>query len=242
MKKRIICTAVAVALAVGILWGIGPGREEEAAVFSAARHRSAVLVIDAGHGGEDGGAVSLTGAAESGINLAIARKLDLMMGLFGTAPVMLRSEDISLHDEGLQSIKEKKSSDLRNRVEAVEAVENAVLISIHQNTFPDAQYHGAQVFYADESSSQPLAQLMQDNLRNYLDPDNKRLPMKIPESVYLMNHITCPAVLVECGFLSNPAEEQLLRSGDYQTKLAAVLAASWMQYQENPERTGEDPI
>ena len=241
MKKRVLCAAVAAALAVGLLWGVRPA-PERAAAFSAARFGGAVPVIDAGHGGEDGGAVSPSGAAESGINLSIARKLDQILGLFGAAPVMLRSEDLSLHDEGLQSLREKKSSDLRNRVEAVEAVENAVLISIHQNTFPDPQYRGAQVFYADEASGLPLARRMQDNLRGALDPDNGRRPMKIPGSVYLMNHVTCPAVLVECGFLSNPEEEQLLKSGEYQKKLAAVLAASWIQHQESPERTGEEPV
>ena len=101
---------------------------------------------------------------------------------------------------------------------------DAVLLSVHQNTFTDEEYHGAQVFYAPTEGSQALAETMQEALRAALDPENSRQAKPIPDSVYLMNHVSCPAVLVECGFLSNPEEEALLRSADYQIRLAAVLA------------------
>ena len=152
------------------------------------------------------------------------------MGLYGVSPMMLRTEDVALYDAGTQGIKEKKASDLRNRVKRVEAVENATLISIHQNTFPESKYHGAQVFYANEALSLPLAQLLQDNLRSALDPSNSRVPMKIPDSVYLMNHITCRAVLVECGFLSNPEERDKLKTEVYQHQMACAIMAGIMQY------------
>ena len=183
-----------------------------------------VLVLDAGHGGEDGGAVSLTGVAESGINLAITLRVDQLLGFCGAPPVVLREEDVSLHDQGADTLREKKASDLRNRVQAVEQVGDAVLLSVHQNTFTDKKYHGAQVFYAPTEGSQALAETMQEALRAALDPENGRQAKTIPDSVYLMNHVSCPAVLVECGFLSNPEEEALLRSADYQIRLAAVLA------------------
>lgn len=183
-----------------------------------------VLVLDAGHGGEDGGAVSLTGVAESGINLAITLRVDQLLGFCGAPPVVLREEDVSLHDQGADTLREKKASDLRNRVQAVEQVGDAVLLSVHQNTFTDKKYHGAQVFYAPTEGSQALAEAMQEALRAALDPENGRQAKPIPDSVYLMNHVSCPAVLVECGFLSNPEEEALLRSADYQIRLAAVLA------------------
>lgn len=183
-----------------------------------------VLVLDAGHGGEDGGAVSLTGVAESGINLAITLRVDQLLGFCGAPPVVLREEDVSLHDQGADTLREKKASDLRNRVQAVEQVGDAVLLSVHQNTFTDKKYHGAQVFYAPTEGSQALAETMQEALRAALDPENGRQAKPIPDSVYLMNHVSCPAVLVECGFLSNPEEEALLRSADYQIRLAAVLA------------------
>ncbi|UQT47619.1 N-acetylmuramoyl-L-alanine amidase [Flavonifractor plautii] len=163
---------------------------------------------------------------ESGINLAIVQKLDQLLGLYGEAPLLLRSEDISLHDDSAQTLREKKVSDLHNRVARIEETEHAVLLSVHQNTFPDGKYHGAQVFYSNGELSQPLAQLTQETLRAALDPGNTREAKPIPDSVYLMNHITCPAILVECGFLSNAEEDLLLQSGAYQTKLASALAAS----------------
>ena len=193
-------------------------------VFRPAAEEGPVLVLDAGHGGEDGGAVSLTGAAESGINLAITLRVDQLLGFCGAPPVVLREEDVSLHDQGADTLREKKASDLRNRVQAVEQVGDAVLLSVHQNTFTDKKYHGAQVFYAPTEGSQALAETMQEALRAALDPENGRQAKPISDSVYLMNHVSCPAVLVECGFLSNPEEEALLRSADYQIRLAAVLA------------------
>ena len=193
-------------------------------VFRPAAEEGPVLVLDAGHGGEDGGAVSLTGVAESGINLAITLRVDQLLGFCGAPPVVLREEDVSLHDQGADTLREKKASDLRNRVQAVEQVGDAVLLSVHQNTFTDKKYHGAQAFYAPTEGSQALAEAMQEALRSALDPENGRQAKPIPASVYLMGHVSCPAVLVECGFLSNPEEEALLRSADYQTRLAAVLA------------------
>ena len=189
------------------------------------------LILDAGHGGEDGGAVSLSGVPESTVNLAVTRRLDLLLGLFGVPGVMLRQEDVSLHSDSANTLREKKVSDLKNRVAAIESEPNAWLISIHQNTFSDRRYHGAQVFFAPTDGSQALAEAMQETLRTTLDPENQRVCKPIPDTIYLMNHISCPAILVECGFLSNPEEERLLTSPGYQTKLAAALAGGWLAYQ-----------
>ncbi len=236
MKKQIVLTILGGILAWNILMTLDS--EGEVAVFSPVRHSDEILIIDAGHGGEDGGAVSLTGKSESNINLAIALKLDQIMGLYGIEPVLLREEDISLHDDSAQTIREKKVSDLHNRVAMVEGVEGATLISIHQNSFQLEKYHGAQVFYANGEVTLPLAQLTQETLAEVLDPENNRVPAEISDSVYLMNNITCPAILVECGFLSNVAEEQLLLTPEYQTKIAAALGASWLQYQASEDTTG----
>lgn len=191
---------------------------------------SETVVIDAGHGGEDGGAVSISGAIESQLNLSIAQRLDLIFGLYGVNSILLRNSDISLHSSDAQTIREKKVSDLRNRVNIIESFQDPVVISIHQNTFTDSKYHGAQVFYANGDLSLPFAQITQDVLRKSLDPENMRKPTAVPNSVYLMNHITCKAILVECGFLSNPKEDILLQSPEYQTKLAASLAGAYIQY------------
>lgn len=194
-----------------------------------------VLIIDPGHGGEDGGAVSLTGALESHINLAVSKRLDGILGLYGVQSVLLREEDISLHDDTAQTLRQKKVSDLHNRVAMISAQPNAVLLSIHQNSYPDGRYSGAQVFFAPTQHSRELAQIMQEALR-ILDSTNNRLEKQIPDTIYLMNHISCPGILVECGFLTNPKEEQLLRSKSYQTKLATALASGYLQSAIQGER------
>lgn len=200
----------------------------ETAMEPSAVSQTRPLVLDAGHGGEDGGAVSLTGVAESQINLAIVLKLRDVLGLYGVDPVLLREEDISLHDTGAETLREKKRSDLKNRVAAVEAVENGALLSIHQNTYPSEKYRGTHVFYAPTEGSRELAEHFQNSIKTALQPDNGRAAKQIPDNVYIMNHITCPAVLIECGFLTNPEEEALLRSENYQRKLVTVIAAGWL--------------
>ncbi|MEM5780689.1 MAG: N-acetylmuramoyl-L-alanine amidase [Lawsonibacter sp.] len=186
------------------------------------------LILDAGHGGEDGGAVSITGVPESQMNLAIVLKMDDILAFYGTSPILLRTEDVSLHDSTAVTLREKKVSDLKNRVAAIQAAGDATLISIHQNSYPDGRYHGAQVFYAPTDGSMELAQHIQNAFKASLQPDNNRERKLIPDTVYLMNHITCRAVLVECGFLTNPEEEVRIRDDGYQRKLAALLSSAWL--------------
>lgn len=183
------------------------------------------IIIDAGHGGEDGGAVSCTGVMESQLNLQIAQRLDGLLNLLGYRTNMLRNKDIALYSPDVSSYSEKKVSDLKNRVRMINTVSDAVLISIHQNNFTQSQYRGAQVFYATTDESQVFAEMTQNNLRQALDPVNKR-EIKTANGIYIMEHITCPGILVECGFLSNPDEEALLRDETYQKKIAVVLATS----------------
>ena len=203
-------------------------RLAEPAMEPSSVQQTAPLILDAGHGGEDGGAVSLTGTPESQINLAIVLKLRDIMGLYGVDPTLLREEDISLHDSGADTLREKKRSDLKNRVAAIEEVEDVTLISIHQNTYPGSRYHGAHIFYAPTEGSKALAEHFQNSIKTALQPDNERAVKRIPDTVYIMNHVTCPAVLIECGFLTNPEEEALLRDEDYQRKLSAIIAAAWL--------------
>lgn len=183
-----------------------------------------VWVVDPGHGGEDGGAVSITGEPESRLNLAVAQRLDALLGFYGENCYLMRQEDISLHDPEAETLREKKVSDLHNRVKIVQSFEEAVLVSIHQNMFSQSKYRGSQAFYAPTQGSQELAQAVQSAIQTHLQPDNSRQAKPIADTVYLMNHIDCTAVLVECGFLSNPEEEALLRQESYQTKIAAVIA------------------
>lgn len=223
LAGALVGTVVLLALTLGRLNGMmEPVMELETL------QRTGPLVLDAGHGGEDGGAVSITGAPESQINLAIVLKLRDVLGLYGVDPILLREEDISLHDDNANTLREKKRSDLKNRVTAVENVEGGTLLSIHQNTYPGSQYHGTHVFYAPTEGSQSLAEHFQNSIKTALQPDNERAVKQIPDIVYIMNHITCPAILIECGFLTNPEEEALLRDENYQRKLSAVIAAAWL--------------
>lgn len=233
-SRRTLSMLLTLAFAAGIciLYFTTPCDDLTNAAFVPATPFENALVIDAGHGGEDGGAVSLTGAIESQLNLAIALRLDEFLGLYGVNVVLLRSSDTSLHNPDANTLREKKVSDLHNRVSMIEELDDPVVISIHQNTFSDGKYHGAQVFYANGALSLPLAQITQETLRQALDPDNTRQPTEIPNTVYLMNHISCRAILVECGFLSNPQEDSLLQTPGYQTKIAAALAGSYLKYQQ----------
>lgn len=190
-----------------------------------------IFVIDAGHGGEDGGTVSALGTQESGLNLEISTRLNALMHFLGLHTRMIRTEDISVYTEG-ETIAQKKVSDIRNRVRIVESTPNAILVSIHQNHFSESKYRGAQVFYNAESEA--LAKQLQQALCEQVDPNNHR-QCKPAKDIYLMEHVTCPAVLIECGFLSNPQEELHLRDASYQKKLVCAIACSLMSPEEANE-------
>ncbi|MBQ1411003.1 MAG: N-acetylmuramoyl-L-alanine amidase [Oscillospiraceae bacterium] len=186
--------------------------------------RLPTLVLDPGHGGEDGGAVSPNGVRESTLNLEISLRTRDLLRFLGLPVVMTREMDVSIHSPEAGTISEKKVSDLKNRVQFVSEQADPILVSIHQNMFAEAKYYGAQVFYAGTEGSQAMAEGMQALFSSKLDPTNHR-QAKPCENVYLLSKINCPGVLVECGFLSNPREEGLLQTEEYQKKLAAVLAA-----------------
>lgn len=185
------------------------------------RHR---VIIDAGHGGVDGGATSCTGVLESAINLQIALRLDDLFHLLGYDTSMIRTTDESVYTQG-ETIAEKKISDLKQRVRMINGTDNALLVSIHQNHFSDSRYSGAQVFYAQTNGSETFAKKLQSALSRSLDPRNKR-QAKRSSGIYLMEHIECTGILVECGFLSNPEEETKLRNAEYQKKLCCVIAST----------------
>ena len=186
------------------------------------------VIIDPGHGGEDGGATSCTGILESKFNLDISLRLNDMMHLLGMETVMIRETDRSVYTKG-ETIAQKKVSDLRERVRIINETKKAVVISIHQNTFPDGKYWGSQVFYPNTDGSKELAILMQKQLQASIAPDNNR-NSKQSKGVYLMDHIQCTGILLECGFLSNLEEEAMLRDSWHQKKLCAVIASVCSQY------------
>ena len=186
------------------------------------------LIIDPGHGGADGGAVSISGVYESAINLSIAEKLDQIMGLYGVHAVMTRTSDTIDYPENADTIAEKKRADQKSRLEIVSRAARPVFISIHQNNYTSSGPFGAQVLYAPTDGSRDFAMSMQALLIQNLNPENYRSADEIPNNIFLLNNVSCPAILIECGFLSNTEEEKLLQTDTYQLKIAAVIAAGFL--------------
>ena len=183
-----------------------------------------VFVIDAGHGGIDGGATSCTGVLESQFNLQIALRLNDLLRFLGHETLMIRTTDKSVYTYG-NTIAAQKVSDLKQRVKIANDTENGILISIHQNIFSDRRYSGAQVFFAPDEESREVAAKLQTNLIQTLNPGSNRKSKKA-DGIYLMEHINRPGILIECGFLSNTEEESKLRSPEYQKHLCAVIATT----------------
>ena len=184
-----------------------------------------VIIIDPGHGGPDGGASGADGTRESDLNLSIALKTDAVLGLLGEETILIRNSDRDISDDTAVSISQKKVSDLKNRVKIVNSQEDAILLSIHCNTFPESRYRGAQVFYNSIGSSQDIAQSITLALRQ-VDPDHSREAKSVSPDVYLFRHAEKPGLLVECGFLSNPEELKLLKDSGYQNRLAIAVSVA----------------
>lgn len=196
-----------------------------------------VIIIDAGHGGMDGGAVSASGIMEKDINLSIALKLEALLEVLGFDTVMVRDSDRSIHDENAVTVRQQKSSDLKNRLNLLEDTHSGILISIHQNIYSQASAYGTQVFYGpNRGESALLAEYLQKTITGYLQPDNHREIKQAGDSLYILYHAAKPAVMVECGFLSNPQDLILLQDETYQEKMAFSIAAGLMNtlaHQEN---------
>lgn len=183
-----------------------------------------IIVLDAGHGGADGGASGPDGTRECDLNLAITLKTDAVLGLLGEKTLLLRSTDTDLSSSNAKSISQKRVSDIRRRVELVNSQPGAILVSIHCNTYSQEKYHGAQVFYT--GGAKEFGETMQLALKNGVDPTNARMAKAVSPDVYLMNHIKVPGILVECGFLTNQEELTNLKDPDYQTRLAVTIAVT----------------
>lgn len=180
------------------------------------------LIIDAGHGGFDGGAESASGLIEKDLNLLIAQNLQDFCTLCGMETIMVRESDTDVGDPSLSS-SARKQDDIYSRLDLFEETEDAWVLSIHQNEYPDASVFGAQMFYGVQNpQSEHFAAVLQERFWA-LDPENDRQIKPGPESVYLLQHTTKPMVLAECGFMSNPEEAEKLASFDYQQKVAFTL-------------------
>ncbi len=186
--------------------------------------KKTTIVVDAGHGGEDGGAVGVNGSVEKDINLAIALALAEKLKASNFPVVLVRDGDYSVGDQTLNTVAERKRSDTKNRVQLVEETGDCLLISIHQNQFSQSQYSGAQMFYSpNNDESAQLAECIRQSVVNSLQPENTRQNKEAGEEIYLLTHCQVPGVLVECGFLSNPEEAQRLVQQEYQQDMASAI-------------------
>lgn len=197
--------------------------------------KKGIIVVDAGHGGEDGGAIAVNGVLEKDINLAIALELEKDLKQNNFEVIMVRNSDVSVGDSSLGTVSERKRSDTRARLRLVEETGECILISIHQNHFSEEKYSGVQVFYsANREESASLAESVRQNIVGSLQPDNKRENKLAGSNIYLMNNCQVPAILVECGFLSNYAETEKLCTESYQKDMAAAIYNGLIDYlQEN---------
>lgn len=179
-----------------------------------------VIVIDAGHGVPDEGAQSSRGTTEAETNLKIALKLQTLLEQSGSTVILTRSDENAIYDLDSKTLKQKKISDIHNRVKIGNESAADLFISIHLNKIPQEQYWGWQCFYKEgNEQSQKLAKSLQENLNEAIQKENKRVAMKL-ENVYIMKHVEIPISIVECGFLSNPEEEKQLLEDGYQDRLA----------------------
>lgn len=207
--------------------------EQEPASEASTDTGNYTLVIDPGHGGVDGGALAADGTKESDINLAIALKLRALAEFYGQDNAMTRQDDSSMSSAESYS----EHDDLVNRAGLVNSTANPVLISIHQNCYPTGQPSGPQVIYSTGGSSESLGKLTHENLISKLYPDNRRVAEPASSKLYVLNHVSCPAILVECGFMSNVSDMGKLADGSYQTAISAVLMASFLQYKTGVANT-----
>jgi len=202
--------------------------DREQAVYTMGdKNENPVVVIDAGHGGKDAGAISANNALEKDINLSIAVRLKSLLEQNSVTVVMTREEDKDLASEHASS---RKNEDLRARAGLIEASSPVLMVSVHQNSYPEEEVSGAQVFYYSGSESgKALATMVQNSLKKEIDDENHRVA-KANREYYLLKRAICPAVLVECGFLSNPVEAALLETEEYQEKIAFAIHLGIMEY------------
>ena len=192
--------------------------------IQSSNEKTPVIIIDAGHGGVDGGAVSADGTMEKELNLDIALRMNVYLQNLGYKTILTRSEDISIHDDSAGTIRQKKVSDLHNRLDIINSTPDSIFVSVHQNYYTQSKYSGTQVFYSvNNPDSEKLAGSIQNSVVTLLQPDNNRQIKPSGTSIFLLHNATVPSVLVECGFLSNPQETERLKNEDYRRQMALAV-------------------
>lgn len=211
---------------------------QTADVFS--KSASKRVVLDSGHGLPDGGAIGVNGTIESSVNIKIAKELKKNLEKKGYTVIMTRKDENSLDDTG-KTIAQKKKNDMHKRLNIINTSDADMFVSIHMNKFSDRRYRGAQVIYSSNfRESEILASAIQEKLHSLPDNKSKRTQLKAPPSIFLLKNAQIPAVLIECGFLSNPDEEILLNSPRYQKQLAQKILEGIEKYYERTANKNEN--
>ena len=219
-----VITALFLILAVGLLLCLKPKSIQAITLKTTIGPN---IVLDAGHGGFDGGATSVYGVLEKDINLSIALKTERFLKLLGFNVVMTRKTD--------EALAPTKKEDMYKRLEIIKNTPDCVFVSIHQNKFSQSKYYGAQMFYGsnNEEDSRALSLVLQKNFKSNIDNDNLRQVKPVENSLFLFKKSPVTAVLVECGFLSNYNEAKLLNNNEYQNKIAFTIAQSIAEFFAN---------
>ena len=229
-KKRLILitSMICISLTVLLVHSSLTGTQTVATVNLPVSNK--VIVLDAGHGIPDEGAQSSNGTTEAETNLKVALKVQTLLEQSGATVILTRSDENAIYDIDSKTLKQKKISDIHNRVKIGNESSADIFVSIHLNKIPQQQYYGWQTFFQEgNEQSLNLAKSIQSNLNDSIQKENKRVAMKI-DKIYIMKHIEIPTAIVECGFLSNPEEEKLLLEDDYQNRLAWGIYNGIMDY------------
>lgn len=227
MKQKVIEPVLGLCLLAMVVMAVKYGSVHVTGSGDAYIKEMPVVVIDAGHGGTDPGKVGVDGSLEKDINLAVAERLKTYLEQDDVKVIMTRETDTGLYSD---TDSRKKMADMRNRCEIIEESGADLVVSIHQNSYHEESVSGGQVFYyRDSSKGKALAEILQDRFDYVLGDQNRRLP-KANGNYYLLLHVKCPIVIVECGFLSNRKEAALLNSGEYQDKLAYTIHMGIKEY------------
>ena len=226
--RWILMLCMAVVILIGMIYLLFFTPQETIALFPM---QNQTIVLDAGHGGLDGGASTDDGVPEKNINLNIAKYLEAYLKQSGATVVMTRTKDISLHINEDAPVKQRKREDLLKRREITNTSGADLMISIHMNYFEQKQYGGAQVFFEQNfAESKSLASAIQKSLKENLNSENKREVQAIPKDKLQFQNLSVPSALVECGFLSNPEDAVLLKSPEYQQKVALAIYLGIIQF------------
>lgn len=227
--KRIMVLYFSLSLFVSIPFGYDVNKT--ATTVFAETDMAKTVIIDAGHGGFDGGAEATDGTLEKDLNLQIAMKLEAFLLQGGFHVIMVRNDDVSIEEDPTQSIAKRKVSDMKRRLEIINSNTDAIFISIHMNKFTSSSPNGAQVFYSPNNSrSHDIALQIQGSFKKLIQPDNDRVIKQGNKSIYLLNRAKIPALIVECGFLSNQKELALLKTEEYQIKTALAIYCGLFEY------------